>query len=483
MRNIRTLSRVFAAAAILLAACDTSVTNPGPIPDENLNDPLAYPSLVIGSRLALARSYGSDAANGGQLAYWGAAVAFEIIPAGSTGSFGIPTVVQTGVLNPTIADDDWESANQARFTAEDVLRRFAEVGARDTLKRARPNQIAEVALYAGYSNRALGENFCGAVLPLTNPDGSLSPGDSTPHTDYFLRAEQHFTNTIAQSLLATGTDTVRAATLRTAAYAGRASVRLDLASWGVTSPGVATAAAMWDSAAVDAGRVTSNTFVFQLPYSTQEQTQYNYLYWSSADQPYRAHTQWGTFLEGYYRASRALALANPLTYKADVRARWDTAGLTGDAAVARFGGRVSWWPQRKHASESAPINLSSGWEMRLVEAERALVAGDALTAVNTLNLRRTDLSLPTYDNTVSVDSAWTLLKLERGIELWLEARRLGDLRRWIVNGVPGNLYDGLYRASRTGPYLATPVETMTAPVARSLCFPIAQSERDTNPNL
>jgi hypothetical protein len=335
----------------------------------------------------------------------------------------------------------------------------------------------EVTVYAGYANRLLGENFCGAVLPITRPNGTLAPGDSTPHTDYFLRAEQHFTNAIQLAPTVTGGDAARAATLLTAAYAGRASVRLDLASWGVGGT------PMWDSAAADAGRVTSNTFAFALPFSNQEQTQYNYLYWSSANLPYRAHTNWGTFHEGYYQASRALAESDPANFQPDTRVRWDSSSSTGDAAVAKFGGRVPWWPQRKHAIESAPINLSSGWEMRLIEAERALVAGDVATAVNTMNLRRTNLKLTTYSPTIPVDSAWTLLKLERGVELWLEARRLGDLRRWIVNNVPGNLYDGLYRANRTAPLSPTPVETMTSPTARSLCYPIAQSEHDTNPNI
>lgn len=234
---------------------------------------------------------------------------------------------------------------------------------------------------------------------------------------------------------------------------------------------------MWDAAIADAGQVTSNTLVFQVPFSNQEQSQYNYVYWASANSPYRAHTEWGTFYEGYYRGSKALVAGG------DPRVRWDTTALLGDAAVAKFGGRVPFWPERKYASESAPINLSSGWEMRLIEAERALVSNDAPTAVNKLNLRRTNLGLPIYDNTVTVDSAWTLLKTERGLELWLEARRLGDLRRWIVNATPGNYRDGLYRATRTSPLSPTPVETMTSPVARSLCFPIAQSEYDTNPNI
>jgi hypothetical protein len=58
--------------------------------------------------------------------------------------------------------------------------------------------------------------------------------------------------------------------------------------------------------------------------------------------------------------------------------------------------------------------------------------------------------------------AWTALGRERGIELWLEGRRLGDLFRWKADNVPGTFDD------------------MTG---RDLCFPVGVTERDTNPNL
>src|SRR5207302_3200204 len=64
----------------------------------------------------------------------------------------------------------------------------------------------------------------------------------------------------------------------------------------------------------------------------------------------------------------------------------------------------------KYTTTSAPVRLSSGWEMRLIAAEAALVSGDAATAVDSMNRRRANLSLPLYDRTVSVDSAWSLFK-------------------------------------------------------------------------
>jgi hypothetical protein len=66
------------------------------------------------------------------------------------------------------------------------------------------------------------------------------------------------------------------------------------------------------------------------------------------------------------------------------------------------------------------------------------------------------------------------LKRERGIELWLEARRLGDMRRWKAAGAaaPGAL-DPLESVGPATSHLTS----------QDLCFPISRSERQTNPHL
>src|SRR5438132_6382788 len=449
------------AVALLLTACDTSVTNPGLTPDGTLDKPEAWPAIVVGARRALADAIGSASATGGQLLYWSAAVTFEINPAGSTGSFGIPTDVQAGILNDATSSADWASSNHARFVPEDAVRRFKRVMP-DTLF-GKSLLVGQAYLYAGFANRTLGESFCQSVIPLQNPDGSLSPGSLGSHTLYFLRADTAFTNAIAVFTTSGKTDTQTVNFIR-AARAGRASVRADLATYGLAS---------WADVVADSALVP-DTSKFQVPYSSAAPDQNNYLYWARANQSFRAHTEWGTFYEDYYRRTR------------DPRVRWDTttkSDTLGDAAVAKFGGRVPFWPEAKYATTSAPVRLSSGWEMRLIEPEAALVGGDVATAVTKMNLRRTNLALPLYDPAITLDSAWTLLKLERAIEFWLEARRIGDLRRWIANNTPGAYVDGTYRASYPGTLSPTPIETMTTPVARALCFPVGRNERETNPNV
>ena len=457
-------TRAAAVVALLLAGCDTSVTNPGLTPDEQLDKPAAWPAVVVGARRALSDAIGSSAGPVSQLLYWGAAVTFEINPAGSTGSYGIPTDVQAGLPTDATMNGDWTQSNVARYAAEAAVARFRRVMP-DTLFPKSPF-VAQAYLYAGFANRLLGENFCQSVIPVEVPNPShyvLAPGNLGSHTLYFLRADTAFTNALAVFTATGKTDTQTVNFIR-AAHAGRAAVRADLASYGL---------APWADATADAALVP-DTAKFLAPYSAASPDQYNYLYWARANQSFRAHTEWGTFYEDYYRRTR------------DPRVRWDTttkSDTLGDAAVAKFGGRVPFWPEAKYATTSAPVRLSSGWEMRLIEAEAALVGGDVTTAVTKMNLRRTNLGLPLYDPAITLDSAWTLLKLERAIEFWLEARRIGDLRRWIANNTPGAYVDGTYRASHPGTLSPTPIETMTSPVARALCFPVGRNERETNPNV
>jgi hypothetical protein len=62
----------------------------------------------------------------------------------------------------------------------------------------------------------------------------------------------------------------------------------------------------------------------------------------------------------------------------------------------------------------------------------------------------------------SVAEAWPLMRFERSATVWMEGRRLHDLRRWKEEG--GVVAD---------PFGAN----------RDVCFPISDQERRTNPNL
>jgi starch-binding outer membrane protein, SusD/RagB family len=407
--HMRTRLGSLAATVLLSAACDFKVTNPGPVQDTFLDDAAAFPAIVNGAGRNL-----SDALN--WVSYTGAAVARELHPAGSTGSFGISVQQQNGRLMDDEVNDHWFRAHQARWTAEQGLVRL-----RDGLKAdfAKSRDAAQLLLWVGYANRLLGENMCDAVI-----DG----GAKQPYTVYLERAEAAFTEAIAVATAA------GQASMVTAATAGRASVRALRGNW--------------TGAATDAATVP-NGFVYQMPYNTIDIDQYNRIFWASANAPYRAHTVWRTFYEDYYKTTK------------DPRVGWDLdpKNPTGDAAVGNLG-RVPWYFQTKFKVRESPINLSSGWEMRLIEAEAKLVANDLAGAAPLINARRVSLGLTPWPATNATE-AWTALKRERGIELWLEARRLGDLRRWATANRPGV------------------VEDMAG---RDLCFPVSRNEKETNPS-
>ncbi len=435
---IRDVTRACGVAllAVAAASCDTEVTNPGPVKDEFLKQSTAANALVNGSGRALASGIN-------WISYTGAAVTREIHPAGSTGSFGITNRWQAGELNADDADlnTHWEQASRARWIAEEAVRRITEAGPPTPPSVQTPAQyntlLMQAHVYAGYANRVLGENMCEAVI-----DG----GPLEPNSVFFTRAEAAFTAALA----VTGGTPATVAILTNAATAGRAAARVFLGNWG---------GAVTDAMAVPIG------FTYNLPYySLGEDAQRNRIAYASANTPYRAHTQWSTWYRDYIAATP------------DSRIPINVAStLKGDAAIDCCG-LVAFLPQLKHATSASPIRLASGREMLLIRAEDRLrqATPDVVGAMALINQVRTNAGTATVTATTATE-AWGLLKRERGIELWLEARRLGDFRRWAAASTPGALdpLESVSASPTTGSHLTR----------QDLCFPVSRSERETNPNI
>lgn len=411
--RIRALSAAL-AVMVGVSACTLDAINPGPIQADALNTPGALSALVNGSGRDLAEALNWTA-------YTGAAAAREIFPGGSTGAFGISVQQQNGKLTDDDGNTYWDFSQRARWTAEDAVAR-AKVIVAGTPTTALNNSLAQALVWAGYANRLLGENFC---------EGVINGGVNGSYTVYFERSEAQFTEAITVATATSNSALVQAAT------AGRASVRLLR-----NNP---------TGAASDAAGL-ANTMVYRMPYYQNELDQYNRIFWASANQPYRAHTVWNTVTEAYRKTTR------------DPRVPFDSSltVLQGDAAVGSLG-RVRWYFQTKYPVLTSNINLSSGWEMRLIEAEAKLIANDVAGAMTILNARRTALALAPITAATATE-AWAALKRERGIELWLEGRRLGDLRRWAALSRPGAL------------------DAKEELPGRDLCFATPLSEKQTNTN-
>ena len=408
-----------AALIGLVAACDTDVVNPGRVQEVFLFETEAQEAIVsgIGRAVAEAQNY---------VGYTGAAVSREIHPSGSTGSFGITVEWQNGELDYETVNTHWNLSQRARWWGDDGIAKIMETGAENQAT------LAEAYLWTGYAHRLLGENFCLSVI-----DGG-SAGDRSV---YYDRAIARFDQ--AASL---GSGDVAMA-----AVAARASVKAFMGDW--------------SGAASDAAGIPEG-FVFHLPYfGTEGDATRNRIQFASQAEPYKAHTQRYTKYEDY-----SMSENNP---DGDPRVGYRVTDETGDAAV-QCCGQVPWWPQTKYADSGSDIPLSKGTEMRLIEAESMLVSGDWQGAMGKINALRTAAGVEPAMATNTVE-AWTALKFERGVVLWLEGRRLGDFYRWNANNTPGDLHA-----------LETPSGSQDEGshlVQQDLCFPISRGEVDTNDNI
>lgn len=411
-----------------LAACEFDVTNPGPAEDESLDEALAHQPLVTGTARMFAEALNT-------MAYTTAAISRELFPAGSTSSFGITLKQQRGMLAYDDEHVSWTDHQRARAMAEEGFERFQRVVGDSEVMSYGP--AAEISLWGGFAARLLGENFC---------EASFDGGGIEPRTAFLERAEQLLSRAIEIGEQADLGDVV------TAARGGRASVRANLGDW--------------SGAMSDADQVPLD-FVFQAEYNTLDQDQYNRIHFASANAPYRAHSTWNTVIEDYYLET------------GDPRTPWtsDPDVPHGDASVGGVG-QVPWYNQLKYPERESNINVTSGREMALLRAEHELRTGDwqiALELINTLRERLVSdhdgepISLWTASNE---DEVWTALKRERYIELWLEGRRMNDLRRWTEEGVPGEFSP-----------LEIPSADSFLDENRSLCMPIPENERETNPNI
>ncbi|HUF76244.1 MAG TPA: hypothetical protein VMM35_08185, partial [Longimicrobiales bacterium] len=253
---------LFAVLATGIAGCDFEVVNPGPTQDAALDDPAAHGPLVTGMSEALSGALW-------RVGLVGAEVAREYVQGGRIFTTKLPTTPGQ-LTRDDVASAHWNQAQQARWVAEDGIRRFRESEALDF---GSSPIAAQALVHAGYANRLLGENFCEAVF-----DG----GAALPGRAYFERAETHFTEAI-QVAEAAGADA-----LRLAARIGRASVRVHLNDW--------------VGAETDAALVPED-FLYQARFTNSELNQYNIIYWSNANSPFRTHSVIGTFYEDYYTTS------------------------------------------------------------------------------------------------------------------------------------------------------------------------------------
>ncbi len=382
--------------ATFAGACDFKVTNPGPLLDEDLNTPSAMPALVNGM--------GGDLSNAiGNYITRGALAGLELV---HSGNFAAERRFNVGTIGPEDVNGDWARMQTARFVAESGLERMKTVlGAGFETNAITPRAY----LYAGFANRFLGENVCEAVI-----NGSARQ----PSNVHFVRAESLFTRALT---LAT---TLNNTALVNAALGGRAQVR----AW----------QGRWTEAAADAALVPV-AFRHNAVFSTNTTRENLDLAVQTINR--REVTVWNTS----WVADR------------DTRVAYDTV-RTGTTLTRGQDGTTIFFRQRKYLTIGDAVALVRGTEMLLLRAEAALRANDFAAAMTLINQGRASSSLPAL-TAATLDQAWTILQRERGAVLWLEGRRLWDLRRWLAENRNTSLQ------------------------GRGTCVPISQEELAVNQNL
>jgi starch-binding outer membrane protein, SusD/RagB family len=408
MTSISTLRRRSGAAlvaAIGLVACsDTlSVTNPGPIPDASLQTAESVPSFVSGMSGDLSNALD-------ELVRITGIASDELAHGGSYTGEGL---WYRGIIRPEDVNDQWSLMQRARWVAETGITRIKAIPGYtyDTDPAA-----ARANLLAGFANRLLGENVCKAVF-----DGGPIESDSV----HFQRAQAYFTEAIRIAQAKNVIDVL------TAAYGGRASVRAALGDWA--------------GAVTDAQQVPAS-FVYNALFSTNSAREANSL-----------------VQETYVRREFTVFNTQWAQVFNDPRVPWDTIYTSAARTTVQKGqdGKTNFFRQRKYPDLGSDVPLVKGTEMLMLRAEAALRANDIPGAFTLINQQRAQYKLAALTAPTDITAAWQILEKEYGAVVWLEARRLWQLRRWTVDTGPAH-----------SSFLA----------GRATCIPISQQEMQSNPN-
>ena len=422
MRAIRRCaSLAIAAGALVLGGCTSwlSVDNPGVIDQGALNPVADAPTLARAAQENFASAYGHLIVYSSW--FVGETDVSETFP--TRNEFGRRNI---SVLNGSLDVDVWFLLSLSAASSYNVLK-IALPDTTSNLSYARANFVL------GWSYLFMAEQFCQGTVLAGPPLNTQQMLDS---------AVAHFTTAKSEGRGA-GSD---GPALANASWVGLARAYLQAGN-------LALASAAADS--VPAG------------------FNYNLSYIDDLSQRFRlANRMWF-----YVRDRGSIAVAPtwrigaPLppntVQNADPRVPWmiPTAYAPQDANYSTDRG-VAYGIQQKYPDYSTPVRLASKIEADYIKAETQGTAAELAQVA----ARRTANGQPAYGGAVDSNSVLTEFFTQRGLDFYLEGKRLGDFRRH-----PANL-------------IGVPVPSSTywkpgfAPVGSDVCYPLPITETDNNPN-
>lgn len=384
-------------AAVALTACDLEVLNPGSILDEDLNTRDLMPILVSGVSAEF-----NDIGD-----FYAFDVARLTDDLAGTGSYFSTGQYRRGVFDNENSEGHWEQTHEAAWAAGGAWERLQTVleGEASTFDGS-----ARVFLLMGLAHRILGENFCDVVYD----KGPLQPREAA------------FDSAIValNQAVSIGTS-AGASNFVTAAHGGIAQANVGLGNW---------------SAALQAAAQVPTNFV------------HSAIYHLTANSNGVWNESWGRAEVGVWATPVQRIFDGDPRTPYTICGEWNdptdpqqgvtpTGVCTGQGSGAHQGadGLTAHYRQDKYPEQGSDVPIVTGTEMRLIEAEAALLGGDLATFTAKINEVRTFHGADPIEQPTAVgalefpnaqDDAWSILDRERYLTLWIEGRRLFDLDRW-----------------------------------------------------
>lgn len=413
MRIFKRLVSAFApAAALSLAGCDYWLT----VPDPTVIDADALDPVQDAVTLSRSAQQNFASAYGHLIVYssWfvGETDVSETFP--TRNEFGRRSVTeQNGSLN----GDVWFPLSQSASSAYLVLR--ADLPTPESnLNYARAN------LFLAYSYVFMAEHFC---------RGTVLAGPELSTVAMLDSAVAHFNLAVTRGTGAGGTE---GTAIANAARVGIARAQLQAGR---------------NAEAIAAAQSVPDGFVFNLNYTDDLAQRFRL-----------ANRMWW-----YVRDRGSIAVA-PTWRVNDPRVprQEPTTFAPQDAAYNTDRG-IPYAIQLKYPDYNVPVRLASKLEADYIQAE----AEGTASQLALIQERRAANGQPAYAGPVDPNSVLTEFLTQKGLDFYLEGKRLGDFRRHPNNviGVPaaGSTY----------------WKPGFAPVGNDMCYPLPTAEIDNNPNL
>ncbi len=410
------------AATALLGGCDLlEVDNPGAITEGELNDPARIPLMVHGvvGEFQPAHTW---------YAHYTATFTDELTDTHVWRENRPIDLRQVDEFNGLLATN-YTRLQRARAAGDHAAERIRAIIGADAETHL---GVARAKAYAGYAMTLLAESYCEAPIDVSaahQPDA------------LFAMALDRFDDAIgvASRARSAGQNTASADSLAYLAHVGAARAALNRGD-----PGLAA----------EYARPVPADFEFWSAHSSNSGREYNH-FWN-ATRVGNAHLEIGPTFQG---------LDDPRILEPE-----EPKELQGDAVIAglvpyRPYSYSGWNPDEPLMIEQGTdVRFSSGLEARYIVAEAEGPTAGTLALVNE---RRAFGGQDTVD--LAGEDLMAELREQRRRDFYLTGHRLGDLRRYLAQGMD-------YFPAGTWPYSEQERGDAT-------CFPIPLSELNSNPNL